>query len=59
MKRDDAPRANWTQAPTPAPAPEQPVKPVNPEPKSKSTPPDPEGDRVADPEQGKSEHPKQ
>jgi hypothetical protein len=48
-------------APTPPPAPsqEEPVKPVNPEPKSKSVPPDPEGDRVSGPEQGKSEHPKQ
>lgn len=55
-----SPRLNWGSAPAPAPAPgHEPVKPVNPEPKSKSVPPDPESHHVPDPEQGKSEHPRQ
>jgi hypothetical protein len=44
-------------APQPHEAPAEPPKPANPEPTS--APKDPEGDRVHDPEQGKSEHPRQ
>lgn len=45
---------NWPPAP---PAPHDAPKPANPEPTA--APKDPERDVVHDPEQGKSEHPKQ
>jgi hypothetical protein len=46
-----------TGAPLPVPEPTEPPKPANPEPTS--APVDPEKGRVHDPDQGKSEHPKQ
>lgn len=47
---------NWN-APNPPPAPADGPKPANPEPTA--APASPEKGRVNDPEQGKSEHPKQ
>jgi hypothetical protein len=47
---------NW-HAPAPSPAPSDAPKPANPEPTA--PPADPEKHHVHDPEQGKSEHPKQ
>jgi hypothetical protein len=50
--------SSWTGTPAPTPAPDtEAPKPANPEPKH--VPADPEKRDVADPEQGKSEHPKQ
>lgn len=51
--------SGWTQAPAPAPGHghTEPPKPANPEPTP--APYDPEKHHVPDPEQGKSEHPKQ